>query len=197
MKLLRAEFQNFRLIRDLSLEFSSDPDRNLTVIRAANESGKTTILHGLQWALYGDSALPGKGEGFRLHPIDWEVGDGKRVPITATVEFALTTHRRVGGELRETRRRFRLVRSAFEEVDSQARRGNPTRRALRSQCSSRLRAVCHRAGYPGNGRRAANTQCREPLPYPAGARGRHRLGNLPAPLPDAMSRYARGRSMSR
>ena len=126
MKLLRAEFQNFRLLRDLSLEFSSDPDRNLTVIRAANESGKTTILHGLQWALYGDAALPGKGEGFRLHPIDWEAGDGKRVPITATVEFELTTHRRVGGAVRESRRRFRLVRSAFEDVDSQARRSAST-----------------------------------------------------------------------
>ncbi len=121
MKLLRAEFQNFRLLRDLELEFSSDPHRNLTVIRAANESGKTSILHGLQWALYGDGALPGKGEGFRLHPIDWDASDGNRVPITAMVEFELTTHRRVGGELRETRRRYRLVRSAFEDVDTQAR----------------------------------------------------------------------------
>ena len=121
MKLLRAEFQNFRLLRDLELEFSSDPHRNLTVIRAANESGKTTILHGLQWALYGDGALPGKGEGFRLHPIDWDASDGKRVPITAMVEFELTTHRQVGGESRETRRRYRLVRSAFEDVDTQAR----------------------------------------------------------------------------
>ena len=126
MKLLRAEFENFRLLRDLSLEFSSDPDRNLTVIRAANESGKTTILHGLQWALYGDAALPGKGQGFRLHPIDWEAGDGKRVPIAATVEFELTTHRQLRGEMRETRRRFRLVRSAFEDVDSQARRSAST-----------------------------------------------------------------------
>ena len=121
MKLLRAEFQNFRLLRDLELEFSSDPQRSLTVIRAANESGKTSILHGLQWALYGDGALPGKGEGFRLHPIDWNASDGKRVPITAMVEFELTTHRRVGRELRETRRRYRLVRSTFEDVDTQAR----------------------------------------------------------------------------
>ncbi|MEW6173353.1 MAG: AAA family ATPase [Bacillota bacterium] len=126
MKLIRAEFQNFRLLRDLELEFFSDPDRKLTVIRAANESGKTTILHGLQWALYGDAALPGKGEGFRLHPIDWDASEGKRVPITATVEFELTTHRRVGGELRETRRRYRLVRSAFEDVDSQSRRSAST-----------------------------------------------------------------------
>lgn len=122
MKLLRAEFKNFRLLRDLELEFSSDPDKNLTVIRAANESGKTTILHGLQWALYGETALPGKGEGFRLHPIDWEASEGKRVPITATVEFELTTYRRMSGEMRETRRRYRLVRSAFEDVDSQLHR---------------------------------------------------------------------------
>ena len=126
MKLLRVQFQNFRLLRDLELEFSIDPDRKLTVIRAANESGKTTILHGLQWALYGDTALPGKGEDFRLHPIDWHVGDGKRVPIMATVEFELTSHRRMLGEMREIRRRYRLVRSAFEEVDSEARRSAST-----------------------------------------------------------------------
>ena len=126
MKLLRAEFQNFRLLRDLELEFSSDLDRKLTVIRAANESGKTTILHGLQWALYGDAALPGRGEDFRLHPIDWETSEGKRVPITATVEFELTTHRRTSGQVRETRRRFRLVRSVFEDVDSHARRSAST-----------------------------------------------------------------------
>ena len=126
MKLLRAEFENFRLLRELEIEFSSNPDSNLTVIRAANESAKTTILHALQWALYGDDALPGKGESFRLHPIDWDVKDGKRVPITATVEFELTTHRRVASKICETQRRFRLVRSAFEEVDSQARRSAST-----------------------------------------------------------------------
>ena len=128
MKLLRASFQNFRLLRDLELEFSSDPDKRLTVIRAANESGKTTILHGLQWALYGDRALPGKGEGFRLHPIDWDASEGKRVPITAVVEFELTTYRhlRTSGEMRETRRRYRLVRSAFEDIDGLGRRSAST-----------------------------------------------------------------------
>ena len=126
MKLLRAEFQNFRLLRDLELKFAGDANRNLTVIRAANESGKTTILHALQWALYGDASLPGKGEGFRLHPIDWETGDGKRVPVTATVEFEVKTSRLVSGALRETRRRYRLVRSAFEDVDSASRRSDST-----------------------------------------------------------------------
>ena len=122
MKLLRAKFQNFRMLRDLELEFSRDTNQKLTVIRAANESGKTTILHALQWALYGDSALPGKGEGFRLHPIDWGSSEGERVPITAMVEFELTTHRRMSGSVRETRRHYRLVRTVTEDVDSQMRR---------------------------------------------------------------------------
>ena len=29
MKLLRAEFQNFRMLRDLEFEFSNDPETNL------------------------------------------------------------------------------------------------------------------------------------------------------------------------
>lgn len=122
MKILRAEFQNFRLLRDLELSFAADPVKKLTVIRAANESGKTTILHALQWALYGDDALPGKGEGFRLHPIDWDAASGKRVPIMATIEFELATYRK--GQ--ESRRRYRLIRSAFEEVDTTARRAPST-----------------------------------------------------------------------
>ncbi len=121
MKLLRAKFINFRLLRDLELEFSNNPDKCLTVIRAANESGKTTILHGLQWALYGEAALPNKGKNFRLHPIDWDASEGKSVQITAIVEFELTTYHRQrwSGDKRETRRQYRLVRSASEEVDGQ------------------------------------------------------------------------------
>ena len=128
MKLIRAEFENFRMLRDLELQFSSESDRKLTVIRAANESGKTTILHALQWALYGDAALPGKGEGFRLYPIDWNAGDGQRVPITAKVEFEMTTstYRRASGGLRETQERYLLVRSTYEDMDSQKQRSPST-----------------------------------------------------------------------
>jgi DNA sulfur modification protein DndD len=117
MKLVRAQFQNFRLLRDLELKFSKGSERNLTVIRAANETGKTTILHALQWALYGDGALPGKGEDFRLYPIDWDINDGRRVPIMATVDFEVTNYRRGPTGLRETRHQYRIVRSAFEDVD--------------------------------------------------------------------------------
>ena len=122
MKILRIKFENFRLLRDLEIEFSNDTTRKLTVIRAANESGKTTMLHALQWAFYGDSALPGQGEDFRLHPIDWDVSEGKEVPITVTVEFESTTYRGVSGNVREARCRYLLVRSAFEEAGGQVRR---------------------------------------------------------------------------
>lgn len=116
MRLLRAQFENFRLLRDLELEFSTDENRKLTVIRAANESGKTTILNALQWALYGDIALPGKGENYRLHPIDWDSKEGNRVPITVTVEFEVIKYNKIGGTLRESRNRYRIIRSAFEEL---------------------------------------------------------------------------------
>ena len=119
MKLLRASFQNFRMLRDLELEFSTDSKKKLTVIRAANESGKTTILHGLQWALYGDAALPGRGTGFRLHPIDWQASEGKNAQITVTVEFELTTFRLVSGIKTKSSYRYRIIRSTLEDVDDQ------------------------------------------------------------------------------
>ena len=116
MRIIRAEFQNFRLLRDLELQFSMDPKRKLTVIRAANETGKTTILNALQWALYGDNALPNKGEDYRLHPIDWDDSEKTRVPVTVTVDFELTRLRKGPSGPIETRRNYRIVRSAFEEV---------------------------------------------------------------------------------
>jgi DNA sulfur modification protein DndD len=120
MKLLRARFENFRLLRDLELDFSTDPLKKLTVIRAANESGKTTILHALQWALYGDSALPNSGKEFRLHPIDWTAAEGARVPINGTIEFEITRYNKMGGVLKETTKRYRIVRSTFEEIQGAA-----------------------------------------------------------------------------
>jgi len=118
MKLIRAQFKNFRLLRDLELDFSTD--RTLTVIRAENESGKTTILNGLQWALYGNDALPGKGRDYRLHPIDWDVSAGRRVPISAHVDFEVTKVRQTRNHgLSETQERYRIIRTAFETLEGE------------------------------------------------------------------------------
>lgn len=117
MKLIRAEFENFRLLRHLSLDFATDNTGKLTVIRAENETGKTTILTALQWALYGDDALPGKGQDYRLHPIDWDASDGKRVGISVQVEFETTGLRRSPKGLIETKRQYRIIRSTYETLN--------------------------------------------------------------------------------
>ena len=113
MKLISAKFQNFRLLRDLKLDFSTRDDRKLTVIRASNESGKTTILNALQWALYGNDALPNRGKGYRLFPIDWDAPDRKAIPISVQVDFEETT----SGLKTDTTNRYRLIRSVEETTD--------------------------------------------------------------------------------
>ena len=117
MKLIRARFKNFRLLRDLEVPFSCSPDRNLTVFRAENETGKTTMLTALQWALYGEAALPDKGQGYRLHPIDWVVEEGPRAEIEVEVDFEVTRHNptRDGGT-RNTTKTYRIKRSACEDI---------------------------------------------------------------------------------
>ena len=116
MKIIRAEFTNYRLLRDLILDFSTDPEKKLTVIRAENESGKTTILNGLQWALYGDASLPGKSrQEYRLHPIDWDRSEGNRIPVTVEIDFEISAARRArDGKVGEVKRMYRLRRSTHD-----------------------------------------------------------------------------------
>ena len=116
MKIIRARFINFRLLRDLHLEFSTDKTKKLTVIRAENETGKTTILTALQWALYGDNALPGNASEYRLHPIDWDITHGSKVAISASVEFETTYVRNSDKGVIETTHKYRIIRSAFETI---------------------------------------------------------------------------------
>lgn len=124
MKLLSARFENFRLLRELELTFATDPHRNLTVIRAENETGKTTMLTALQWAFYGDEALPGDAKSYRLHPIDWKRPTCR---ITVEVDFETTAITRSGrpGEAK----RYRVMRTVTEDIlGATWKRGEPTLR---------------------------------------------------------------------
>ena len=117
MRIIRARFENFRLLRDLELEFSTSGNEKLTVIRAENDSGKTTILNGLQWGFYGDEGLPDRGRDYRLHPIDWDIANGKSVPISVEIDFETVVARR--GRKRslvETTEAFRIIRSVQETL---------------------------------------------------------------------------------
>lgn len=111
MKFKQAKFKNFRILKDCPVEFSTDEDSKLTVIRAENDTGKTTILTALQWVLFGEEALPNRGNGYRLHPIDWE-DYSKPVDIKVELEFEHETESR--GDLEPDW-------NCYKKVDSQLR----------------------------------------------------------------------------
>ena len=116
MKIIRARFENFRLLRELELNFSTDPDKRLTVLRAENESGKTTILTGLQWGLYGDLALGKTAGDFRLHPIDW-VDTKVSIPISVEIDMEITRTRRTRkGVVLPSIETYRVIRTAHETI---------------------------------------------------------------------------------
>ena len=53
MEIRRVRLKNFRqFYGDQSLEFSTDPSRNVTLIHAENGVGKTTILNAILWAFF-------------------------------------------------------------------------------------------------------------------------------------------------
>jgi DNA repair exonuclease SbcCD ATPase subunit len=92
MKLLTLELHNFKKHRYLRTSFAD----NLTVIRGPNWAGKSSVLHGLLFALFGVSAIPGKKEDMVLwgeHPRDLLVvletdkGTIKRSFANASVEI--------------------------------------------------------------------------------------------------------------
>ena len=131
MKLIRATFSNFRLLRDLTLDFRLERGKKLVVIRAENESGKTTILNALQWGLYGDSALPRPRNEYRLHPIDWDVDHGERVPVTVEIEFETTkVHRDRSGAAQFSTTEYRLTRTTYDTLIGQTWRSDQTKTRL-------------------------------------------------------------------
>lgn len=52
MKLETLELTNFRQFQDGIIDFSTDEDRNVTVIHGQNGAGKTTLLNAFTWVLY-------------------------------------------------------------------------------------------------------------------------------------------------
>lgn len=113
MKLISAKISNFRLLKDVKLDFSIDPKKNLTVIRAANETGKTTCLNALVWCLYGSKALPQRGH-YSLFPSD-EQDVAKKVEIKVEIDFEveLATSSARGSSSVNTRR-YTIQRSCYE-----------------------------------------------------------------------------------
>ena len=54
MELDKVIIKNFRQYRDVEVEFARDPEKNFTIIKGNNGTGKTTMLNALSWCLYGE-----------------------------------------------------------------------------------------------------------------------------------------------
>lgn len=115
MKLISANIKNFRLLKNIDLNFSTSDDKPLTVIRAANETGKTTCLTALTWCLYGSSSLPNKGN-YILYPSDEIKNIRKSLEISVEIEFELEQVIRVSREkLDIVNSKYRMQRTCIEE----------------------------------------------------------------------------------
>lgn len=115
MKIISATIHNFRLLKDVELDFSTDNDSLLTVIRAENETGKTTIETALIWGLYGSKSLPSKGTNFALYPSDSIKLGHKKVEISVQIEFEADQIISLGRGKQEIKKcHYRLLRSCIE-----------------------------------------------------------------------------------
>ena len=54
----KLEMYNFRQYIDLQeVSFSTNPEKNVTVLIGVNTSGKTTIIRAFEWCLYGKNGF--------------------------------------------------------------------------------------------------------------------------------------------
>ena len=52
----KLTLDNFRIYKgEHNIEFSTNPEKHLTVVHAENSTGKTTMLNSIKWCLYGET----------------------------------------------------------------------------------------------------------------------------------------------
>lgn len=112
MKLIKANFKNFRLLKDLTLNFSSSKEKKLTVIRAANATGKTTCLYGLMWGLFGSSKTIDKD--YVISPKDAVTDKTTSIDIEVDIEFSQLAYTNNRGGVASEERQYRIKRSCQE-----------------------------------------------------------------------------------
>lgn len=105
MRLLRAHVRNFKLLEDVELQFSTERDRPLTVIRAENGSGKTSLLYAFQWAFHGKEGLPDSAKELRL--TSSTIPSGKPTTVSVSIWFEVEDDH---GNTAQ----YRLIRSVIE-----------------------------------------------------------------------------------
>lgn len=89
MILRSLTIENFRQFYDRqTLEFSTDTERNVTLIYGSNGSGKTTLLNAFTWGLYGSTTAGFDQSEWLICNLAWEEADvGQEVSARVEIEF--------------------------------------------------------------------------------------------------------------
>ena len=84
----KMKLHNFRQFKgDTEISFSTDRDKNVTVITGNNGAGKTTLLQAFNWCLYGQVKLENPDELITKEIISkLDVGDKERVEVSLEFE---------------------------------------------------------------------------------------------------------------
>ncbi|MCA1270048.1 AAA family ATPase [Streptomyces rubiginosohelvolus] len=106
MRLQRIYVHNFKLLQDIRIDLSTDPQRPLTVIRAENGSGKTSLHYAILWGLYGVKGLQEVTRAERIRLTSTASPLGKPVAVEVSLEFEVEDD---GGPAR-----YRLQRTVIE-----------------------------------------------------------------------------------
>ena len=88
MKLYKLTLNNFyRYYGEQKIVFSTENDKNITVLRGENGTGKTTLLNAFYWVMYGDVIKPLTITNMLNHRTKEELEDNSCVYSSVTLEF--------------------------------------------------------------------------------------------------------------
>lgn len=92
MLIKKLELENFRqYIGNQTIEFSTDREKNVTVLIGVNTSGKTTLVRAFEWVLYGTNEFDDKNLLNKNVAENMQVGETKAVKGTLTIEHESET----------------------------------------------------------------------------------------------------------
>ena len=87
MLIKKLELENFRqYIGSQTIEFSTDKEKNVTVLIGVNTSGKTTLVRAFEWVLYGTNEFDDKNLLNKNIAENMQVGETKAVKGALTIE---------------------------------------------------------------------------------------------------------------
>ena len=100
MLLKKLELENFRQYEGIqTVEFSTDPDKNITLFLGKNTSGKTTLIQAFRWIFYNDCNFTGKKsdqKGVLNSEVKMNMRKGDTKVAKATLSF---THQKISYEV--------------------------------------------------------------------------------------------------